>query len=215
MKPYRLFLLPPLLALAAGVASAQIIIDHTCPDLDKVPEFWLVEARQLTIHYAHTSHGGQLMSGIEVLGIDHSVRYGSGYSTPPTDLSDWDPGMLAIFDGNPPWDDYIEPEEYWSTTAGQGRTEDVADTDLWDFSMWAWCGQLSWYSSAQVQGYLDTMAAWESSYPDRSSSGRSLRPLRTGHREEPPSLPRRARSPRCRPLRPCPRQGQTPERESP
>ncbi|MCP4659483.1 MAG: hypothetical protein GY856_29095 [bacterium] len=167
MKANRLaLLLALLLALtAAGAAHAQIIIDHTCTDLSKVPDTWLEQARQLTIHYAHTSHGGQIMSGIDVLGIDSSVRSAGGYGSPPANLNDWDSGMLAIFDGNPPWDDYIEPADYWSTPGGRTRTEDVADTGLWDFSMWAWCGQLSWYSSTEVQSYLDTMAGWESSYP--------------------------------------------------
>ena len=41
-----------------------IIIDHTCTDLSQIPDYWLDQAKQLTIHYAHTSHGSQINSGI-------------------------------------------------------------------------------------------------------------------------------------------------------
>jgi uncharacterized repeat protein (TIGR01451 family) len=32
--------------------------------------------------------------------------------------------------------------------------------------MWSWCGQASYYSSAQIQQYLDTMAQFELNYPN-------------------------------------------------
>ena len=41
-----------------------IIIDHTCTDLSKIPVHWLEQAKSLTLHYAHTSHGSQVTSGI-------------------------------------------------------------------------------------------------------------------------------------------------------
>ena len=37
-------------------AAEPIIIDHTCTDMSQIPADWLEKAKQLTLHYAHTSH---------------------------------------------------------------------------------------------------------------------------------------------------------------
>lgn len=72
---------------------------------------------------------------------------------------------MCIYDGNPP-ETYIEPGDFWETQDGVDRTEAVADTGLFDLSMWSWCGQMSYYLETEVQLYLDTMAAWDQSYSD-------------------------------------------------
>ncbi len=150
------------------VASAgPIIIDHTTTDLSQIPDYWIEQARGLAIHYAHTSHGSQLMAylpGLEAADpkYDHS-RFTAG-SAPPASLASCDPGSLCIFDGNPP-ETYIAPDDYWEGISGLNRTRAVADTALFDYSMWSWCGQASYYSSTQVQAYLDTMAQLETEYP--------------------------------------------------
>ena len=41
----------------------------------------------------------------------------------------------------------------------------MAGTGLFDFSMWAWCGQQSSNSEQTVQQYLDALDALEQSYP--------------------------------------------------
>ncbi len=43
---------------------AAIIVDHTSTDLSKIPDYWLEQARKLTFHFAHTSHGSQLVTGL-------------------------------------------------------------------------------------------------------------------------------------------------------
>ncbi len=142
-----------------------IIIDHTCTDLDQIPDYWIEEARSLAIHYAHTSHGSQINSGLAQMDgplYDWSVVFTG--SQPPTSLA-CDAGALCMVDGNPPNDTYIEPGDYWSTPNGVDRTEAMADTGLFDTSMWSWCGQQSSNPTSTVQSYLDTMAAFEASYP--------------------------------------------------
>ncbi len=153
----------------AGVRQTQetIIIDHTCTDLSRIPDYWIERARELTFHYAHTSHGGQIRSGIqklEQLDPEYAIRITNAGSTPPTDLPG-DPGELRIYDGNPP-ETYIQPDDYWSTSGGISRTQSVADTSLFDYSMWSWCGQQSSNPTSTVQVYLDTMAGFEAQYPD-------------------------------------------------
>ena len=148
------------------VSAQSIVIDHTCTDLSKVPDYWLTQAKNLTLHYAHTSHGSQIISGIEKLQqIDakYAVVIDYAGANPPTGLSGG-PGQLRIYDGNPP-DTYIEPDDYWASAGGIARTQGVADTGLFDFSMWAWCGQQSDNSVATVQQYLDALNQFETQYP--------------------------------------------------
>jgi hypothetical protein len=44
-------------------------------------------------------------------------------------------------------------------------TRSVADTGLFDFSMWSWCGQQSDNSTETVQQYLDTLSQLQQQYP--------------------------------------------------
>jgi uncharacterized repeat protein (TIGR01451 family) len=148
-------------------AQETIIVDHTCTDLSKIPDYWIEQAKELTLHYAHTSHGGQIRSGIEKLEqVDskYAVRITNAGSTPPVYLPG-NPGELRVYDGNPP-ETYIQPDDYWSTSGGISRTQSVADTGLFDYSMWSWCGQQSSNPTSTVQLYLDTMANFEAQYSD-------------------------------------------------
>ncbi len=149
-----------------AAADEPIIIDHTCTDLSQVPAYWIEQAKLLTIHYAHTSHGSQVNSGAELLETQHPVysfarRQSTTEGLPPEE----DPPALRMYDGNPP-ETYINPEDYWQSEDGRNRTRAVADTGHYDFSMWSWCGQLSWYSESAVQEYLDVMTQFEAEYPD-------------------------------------------------
>lgn len=76
---------PPLESQAAG----PIIIDHTCTDLSQIPDYWLEEAKKLSIHYAHTSHGSQINSGLaklEEVDSKYSFYRFTAGSTPPSSL---------------------------------------------------------------------------------------------------------------------------------
>jgi hypothetical protein len=147
-------------------AQAPLIADHTCTNLDKVPPYWIDQAKTLTVHYAHTSHGSQVVTGLTVLEGVHSFysfacRTSSTEGLPPVE----DPPALRMYDGNPP-ETYITPEDYWETAAGRDRTRAVADTGHYNVSMWSWCGQASYYSDAQIEQYLEVMAQFEAEYPN-------------------------------------------------
>jgi uncharacterized repeat protein (TIGR01451 family) len=147
-------------------AGKPIIIDHTCTDITKIPDYWLEQAKDLVIHYAHTSHGSQINSGLgklEQVDSTYSFHRFTAGSAPPTSLP-CEEGELCMYDGNPP-ETYITPEGYWQTPDGITRTKAVADTGLFDYSMWSWCGQQSSNSENLVQQYLDTMTAFEAQYP--------------------------------------------------
>ncbi|MFH1085443.1 MAG: hypothetical protein V1772_06750, partial [Chloroflexota bacterium] len=151
---------------ASAAASAPIIIDHTCTDLTKIPPAWLTTARNLAIHYAHTSHGQQLIQGISKLQeLDSRYAFEIAYAdSQPASPRPGGAGVLGIYDGNPP-ETYIEPDDYWATNGGRNRTRGVAGANVYGYSMWAWCGQQSENSAATVQAYLDALHAFESEYP--------------------------------------------------
>lgn len=156
-----------LLLLAVPTQAQQaLIIDHEHVGINRIPTEWFDQARDLAFHYAHTSHGSQIMSGLQYLASQDS-RYALSVdyagSVPPTN-SPCIPDHLCIFDGNPP-ESYIEPGDYWATPDGIARTQAVANTGFFDFSMWSWCGQQSSNSTAVVQDYLDTLDAFEAGNP--------------------------------------------------
>ncbi len=145
--------------------QAAIIVDHTCTDITQIPPYWIEQAKQFVVHYAHTSHGSQVLSGLEwlegqdaVYNVD--IALGNGIVLPG------DPTALGFYDGNNyGGNNYITPDMYWETADGITHTRSVVDTGWFDFSLWTWCGQMSYYEDAQIQQYLDTMAQFESEYP--------------------------------------------------
>jgi len=146
--------------------GGAIVIDHTCTDLSKIPDHWLEEAKKLTLHYGHTSHGSQLISGIERL-EEVDPRYNAA-------IQNWDPaglpdesGELRIYDGNN-WDgdNYITPEMYWLEEDGREHTRSAARTGLFSLSMWSWCGQQSENDPATVNQYLETLNQFEAEFPN-------------------------------------------------
>lgn len=153
-------------AVVPATAQQAIIIDHECTRIEDIPDYWLDQARNLAIHYAHTSHGSQIVSGLNYLAsIDPryalTVDYAGG--TPPA-TAPCTPDHLCMYDGNPP-ETYIQPGDYWSTADGIARTQAVADTGFFQYSMWSWCGEQSSNSTATVQQYLDAMDAFETANP--------------------------------------------------
>ena len=50
------------------LAQSAIIIDHNCTGLGQVPAAWITQAKsQLKASYGHTSHGSQIISGMDVI----------------------------------------------------------------------------------------------------------------------------------------------------
>ncbi|MHA1906579.1 MAG: hypothetical protein ACW98Y_04740 [Candidatus Thorarchaeota archaeon] len=143
--------------------SGGLIIDHTCIGLDTIPDEWIDAAQtNVRIHYAHTSHGGQITTGLDRLeSADSKYDHARGSGTLPTE-----DGALCMLDGNPPHS-YITPDLYWESTEGVGITQDTLDNNpTITVSLWSWCTQLNSYDATQVQDYLDTMTAFETANPD-------------------------------------------------
>jgi hypothetical protein len=152
------------LVFSAGRGS--IVVDHRHTDISQIPDYWIAQARQFVVHYAHTSHGSQVLSGLRWLEGRDAVKYNAHIVASGTVVLPGDATALRVYDGNNyPGDTYITPDQYWETSGGIDHTRGVADTDWFDFSLWTWCGQMSYYSDAQIQAYIDTIAQLDSEYP--------------------------------------------------
>lgn len=146
------------------VWAAPIIIDH-----NSISEFAslsdvAIDKVQANIrwHYAHTSHGGQLTTGLtRIENSDSKYNISIGNSHLPDES-----GALNVFNGQE-GDTYIAPEEYWKTPAGIQKTKDVLNHNpSINVSAWSWCRQLNSYTTNDVQAYLNQMAAFEEDFPD-------------------------------------------------
>ncbi|MBN2607598.1 MAG: hypothetical protein JXA64_00665 [Candidatus Fermentibacteraceae bacterium] len=156
---YRLLFLAAFIPMAAG----QVLIDHTCADLDLVPPSWIEEVQDsIPSHYAHTSHGGQLTWGLYFIEDGNPFySYVTGSSYLPSEAGAW-----CIFDGQETAT-YITPDLYWETGTGMNMTRAVLDHNPEiRTSMWCWCCQLDSYNESQVQAYLDSMSVLEAEYPE-------------------------------------------------
>lgn len=149
------------------VRSAQTwnIIDHTCTDIFQIPESAISQAKSdLHIGYGHTSHGSQLVTGMDGLvdfmnGLgypDNLYAYNSGGTDGALDLRD------SCFSGA---SDLGNPDRTtWATS-----TQDYLDahTDL-NVVIWSWCGQVSSATEDDIDTYLDLMTGLENANPDVS-----------------------------------------------
>ncbi|MRR09903.1 hypothetical protein EG831_07505 [bacterium] len=144
------------------VPAHSLIIDHACADLSQVPAQWIAAVKSgCRMHYAHTSHGGQLTVGLDrIETADTSYGQAQGYCSLPGQA-----GLIRIWDGQL-HEDYITPDEYWESHAGMDSTRRLLqDNPAITHSMWSWCTQLDSYDSTQVQAYLDSISQLEGEFP--------------------------------------------------
>jgi len=147
------------------VPTSALIVDHNAAmAFDDIPDYWLNEAKKLTFQYAHRSDGNNIFEGLGYLyDVNSTFKYNYALNSLPAQT---DPLGLRIMDGNPPMDSYSYPEYYWNSLEGRNATQNNWDTGLYNYSMWSWCDELTYYSLSQAQSYLDIMNGMESNYLD-------------------------------------------------
>jgi hypothetical protein len=146
-----------------GFAQEAVIVNHHSTDISKIPTAWIDSVKKnMRLHFAHTSHGSQLITGLTMLEDNFPLfRYGRKNMGLPEYSNSFN-----IFDGQED-DNKIQPEEYWSTAEGRQKTSNVLNNNpSINVSMWAWCGELSDYSESDVRRYLDAMQMLEDAHPD-------------------------------------------------
>lgn len=140
---------------AHAARTSALVIDHTCTNIYRVPPEWISKAKTaFRISYGHSSHGSQLVTGMEVL----VTLKGSLYAF------DWDGtgGALSLHDYEP-WGDLGDPDR----TSWADRTRELLDAEGNDrnFIMWSWCGQAD-ATEEEINTYLTLMNQLEADYPN-------------------------------------------------
>jgi len=144
-----------LLSAATAFGAEDVIVNHSCADLSRIPGKWIEKAkRDLHIAYGHTSHGSQLTSGMTGLARFKGDRFAwnSGGGTGALDLRDR--AMRGANDlGNP-------DRRAWAAAT---RAYLDANPEI-NVVIWSWCGQAS-TSTANIDIYLTLMEKLIRDYP--------------------------------------------------
>jgi hypothetical protein len=144
--------------LLSSSHAAPIIIDHTCSDISQIPESWIDEAKaNFRISYGHTSHGSQIVTGMDMVINEHSSLYYYDYTSGSCSFND-----VFLCDIYPSGDLGNPDRETWAQ-----RTRDLLDHSSNDRNliMWSWCGQHN-TSEDNINTYLNLMNQLEIDYPD-------------------------------------------------
>jgi hypothetical protein len=161
-----------ILIFVSSYAGATIIADHNVvKDFDKIPQQWLDAAKQLTIQYAHRSDGNNVLEGSYYLNnLDPSkyklLELDAPMGSSPALPAQQNPPGLRLMDGNPPTDQYSYPSLYWASQTGIDATNGAANSGLFNISMWSWCDEMTYYTSAQIQSYFNQMGIFEAQHPN-------------------------------------------------
>lgn len=126
-------------------SGAGLIADHAAvAAFAAIPPAVLEQIRaERAIFYGHTSHGSQIVRGLQMLADE-----GPDWELPSLHEVSDDLGHL----GDISW-------------AGVTRTFLDAHPGAYDVVMWSWCGGCSDNTEAGIQAYLDAMGSLEREYP--------------------------------------------------
>ena len=146
---------------------AQVLINHKCTDITKLPESAITTAKQkLHIAYGHTSHGSQLITGMTGL-IDFANKGGKGLKL-IKDIFKWNKGgtsgALDLYDGAMANDcgyypDWVNETRNFLNNSANSKTNVI---------IWSWCGQVDdkFKAGKLFSEYIDPMAQLEKDYPN-------------------------------------------------
>lgn len=141
-----------------------MVIDHTCTDLGTIPGEWITQAKSyLHIAYQHTSHGSQLVTGMNAL--EGYPSFGDTYDweddgVPATALDMDDGGIPGAVD-DLSQGDYIDGYGVtpWVTST-RNLLNNPANSHL-NVIIWSWCS----INGHNIDRYLDNMEILVSEYP--------------------------------------------------
>ena len=163
---------PPLIDQPKITADA-IIADHSIMNLvrlNQIPDSAIIEAKNnLHIVYGHTSHGSQIITGMNSLpGFkENYVGSQAGPSNFTDGLYDWNEGGT---DGALDIDDYFvsgdlgNPDFITWEVRTRAYLETAGNEDV-NVVMWSWCGQASGATEENIDTYIGLMVGLEIDYP--------------------------------------------------
>ncbi|MBN1182639.1 MAG: hypothetical protein JXB49_10155 [Bacteroidales bacterium] len=154
-------------SLSMAERTEPVIIDHTCTDITLIPESTILQAKEsLHVAYAHTSHGSQIISGMN--GLIDFANSGGKRLLLPVDIFAWNNGG---FNGSLDLHDYAMNGDvgYYPDWVNNTQTylNDSQNTDV-NVVMWSWCGQVSgkYSNDTLLSEYIIPMSQLEIDYPD-------------------------------------------------
>ena len=141
---------------AIAVGDSVVIANHTTTHLSAIPEQWILKAKSdLHIAYGHTSHGSQLITGMDGLVATKGTLYSFNSDGSGGALELHDTPFSGAYDlGNPDWTAW-EP----STHAYLNAHPEI------NVVIWSWCGEVSGATAADITRYLTLMNGLEHDYP--------------------------------------------------
>jgi hypothetical protein len=181
-----IFLYSIIVAITAVCHGAAIVADHNAAAaFHDTPDYWIEQAKsQLHIAYQHTSHGSQLVTGMDAL--ERFPAFGSKYGWSDDgslglDLDDY--GIPAACQ-DLSTGDYID--EYGVTpwvTGTRNLLDNPANNHI-NVVVWSWCS----INGHNIQRYLDNMEILVSEYSEGGSKPRAVEHpvvfvFMTGHAE--------------------------------
>jgi len=134
-----------LLWLVSPVFSETIIANHQASaDFATIPEAYFNQIRaNFNFFYGHTSHGSQIMTGIQILENENAVLY-----------------------AQPNFSEYGSDLGSSGDTAWVNPTRNYLDTHpSCNVVMWSWCGGVSYNNEEGINIYLNAMNQLELDYP--------------------------------------------------
>ncbi|KPK65380.1 MAG: hypothetical protein AMS21_04800 [Gemmatimonas sp. SG8_38_2] len=134
----------------------NITVDHTAATLDQIPTVWIEQAAvELVIAYGHTSHGSQLVTGMQGLVAWKGPLYAFNATGASGALQLRDNPFSGAADlGNP-------DRTAWASAT---RTYLDAHPEV-NVVLWSWCGQVSTATERDIETYLALMLELEEAYP--------------------------------------------------
>jgi len=160
-----------LMLLPLPARAWALNIDHTCTDLSRIPDYWIEQAKsQLHIAYQHTSHGSQLVTGMNAL--EDFPPYGTKYAWSDSgaagelDLDDYGiPGAEPDLSQG----DYIDENGVtpWVTSTRSLLTN-INNYHV-NLVMWSWCS----INGHDIDRYLTHMELLISEYGPGGSHARA------------------------------------------
>lgn len=151
------------LSLMCCAPAAAVIIDHTATELSQIPDQWITQAKSgLHIAYQHTSHGSQLITGMNAL--QRYPPFGTKYSWTDEGTS----GTLDLDDGGiEGCEDLSQGDSiniYGVTpwvTATRNLLNNPANSHI-NVVVWSWCS----INGHNAQRYVDNMEILIAQYPN-------------------------------------------------
>ncbi len=167
-------------------SEAATIVNHHCTRIDRIPSAWIDLAKsQLHVVYQHTSHGSQLISGMNALA--RFPEFG--------ELYDWDDDGQRVSaldlddEGIPEVRDLSEGDEIdqYGVTPWVTATRNLLDNPVnhhVNVVMWSWCS----IDGHDIDRYLENMEILIEEYGEGGTSARAAEhPVQfvfmTGHAE--------------------------------